>query len=41
MKTNNNKTHIINTFKEKGYYFPIDLFSDSENYYYKKYTVPA
>jgi len=38
METNNNKAHIINTFKDKGYYFPIDLFSDSENYYYKKYT---
>lgn len=37
MQQNNNKTEIINTFKDKGYFFPIDLFSNNESFYYKKY----
>ena len=34
---NNNKAQIINTFRDRGYYFPIDLLSDNEDFYYKKY----
>ena len=37
MELNNNKNEIINTFKDKGYFFPIDLFSNSQSSYYKKY----
>ena len=27
MEGNNNKTQIVNAFRDKGYYFPIDLFT--------------
>lgn len=37
MELSNNKTEIINAFKDKGYFFPIDLFPNNESFYYKKY----
>ena len=37
MEGNNNKTQIVNAFRDKGYYFPIDLFTGKGSYYYDKY----
>jgi len=37
MLSNNDKTYILNTFNKKGYYFPIDLLTEGNNFYYHKY----